>query len=383
MKRLFSTMIFAVIVLAMLVGTLTSCDSVEGIVNDIMNEDFIQNIINGKDNNANTNNTENTGNNNTNQVDETEAKYNAAIALIEDGKYEEAYEAFKALGDYKDSEQYLAKFTYLPTVVTYVLSGRSGVMNVTFGKFNLPSQIISDGDAGKRDGTYTYDDQGNLMRQEMKYNGDVMMYDYSYDEYNRHIGAVYTHNGVETHSYEYIYNDLGQIVKVIYSEEGGYTEESIYNYSDDSQNYTEYLYIINGVTVCAYTYTHNEDGNVTSEHLEDYTGGYYYTINYIYDIFGKLIQEIYTDAEQQLVANYTYDAAGNCIKAECLYPNGTSHVLTKEYDAHGNVIKEVQISADGEVKSVETQYTLLYIPIDVPESTMLNINSILFVTTDY
>ena len=347
MKKILLATLSAVVALSLLMGTFVSCGTPEI-----------------TDDNA-----------------ETEAKYNEAISLVEDGKYEDAYAAFKALGDYKDAEKYLSRFIYFPTVVNYVLSDRSGVMTVTLGKFNLPSKIVSEGNIGTKESTYTYDDVGNLVKQEMAYDGDVMVYEYGYDAYNRHTSAVYYLNGEEMHTYSYIYNDLGQITKVTYEENGVLVDENTYEY-DENGNIALCYYVADGETLYTYTYTYDENGNMTREHCADYTGGYY-AIDYVYDTDGKLTHETYTDGGDPIVVDYIYDDAGNCIKEECTYPDGTSETLTREYDTNGNVTKEIRTSADGSVKSVETQYALNYLTIDVPESTMNNILSTLTLTTDY
>ena len=41
--------------------------------------------------------------------------------LILNGSYEEAYALFKELGDYKDSEEYLSKFRYVPVKINTTL----------------------------------------------------------------------------------------------------------------------------------------------------------------------------------------------------------------------------------------------------------------------
>jgi len=41
--------------------------------------------------------------------------------LILNGSYEEAYALFKELGDYKDSEEYLSRFRYVPVKINTTL----------------------------------------------------------------------------------------------------------------------------------------------------------------------------------------------------------------------------------------------------------------------
>ena len=46
-------------------------------------------------------------------------KYNNALALIENGEYAAAYEILDELGDYKDAQQKLGHFIYVPVKVKY------------------------------------------------------------------------------------------------------------------------------------------------------------------------------------------------------------------------------------------------------------------------
>lgn len=118
-------------------------------------------------------------------------------------------------------------------------------------------------------------------------------------------------------------------------------------------------------------FTYNADGNMINESSEDSRGNTY-NVDYFYDEGGKLIREEYTEGDFSYVSVYTYDGAGNCIKEECTYSNETKDII-KEYDAAGNVTKEVQTEYDGTVITVETQYVLTYIPIDICESSMKTI----------
>ena len=47
-------------------------------------------------------------------------KYDNAMALIGEGKYEEAYAIFEKLGDYSNAKTELAKFRYIPTKKSYI-----------------------------------------------------------------------------------------------------------------------------------------------------------------------------------------------------------------------------------------------------------------------
>jgi antitoxin component YwqK of YwqJK toxin-antitoxin module len=332
MRRFFSLLLSAILVLCILMGTLTSCS-----------------------------------NGNSSTVDTNEAKYTEALALIETGQYEAAYAAFKALGDYKDSQKHLARFIYFPTVVLYDLDDRSGILTVMLGEHNLPARLISDGILGRKDSKYTYDSEGNLMKQDVTHNGESFVFDYTHDANNQMTKAVYSVNGVATSVHDFTYDAKGQLIKEVYTVEN-VIQYDCDNFYDDNGNRIRSEFKTPDADY-VYTYTYNADGNVTNEHCED-TTGYFYTVVSTYDADGKLTKTAYTDVDMQYTVDYTYDNAGNCIKEECVNTDGSKEVLVKEYDAYGNVTKEVYTDANGEVQTIESYYALTYRTVDVPASTM-------------
>jgi YD repeat-containing protein len=303
-----------------------------------------------------------------------ETKYSDACALIESGDYEGAYAAFKELGDYKDSQKYLSRFIYFPTVANFVLEDRSGVMKIELGAYNMPSRLLTEGVEGTenspyiKDGVYTYDEEGNLMRQEVTYNETLMAYDYTYDANNNLIHAEYTDEGVVVAVHDYAYDENGLIIRESY-QEGDVVHYDYENSYDDNGNLIKSEFKTpDGDHV--YTYTYNDEGNLVNEHGTA-LNEYWYNIDYTYNADGQLMQKVYTDNEEDsYTADYAYDNAGNCIKEETNYSNGGKEVFTQEYDANGNVTKEMLTASDGSVTSVEWQYALTYLTIDVPLATM-------------
>lgn len=300
-------------------------------------------------------------------MDTREERYTAAIKSIEDGKYEEAYAAFRALGDYKDSAEHLARFIYFPTVMNYVLEDRTGVMTTTFGKYNMPSRMVAKGSVGVKDSGYEYDEKGNIVRQTMDYDGALSVYDYTYDKNNHMIKAEYSEGGVVVFVHEYTYDENENRLSEVYSVEGTVQYEVTFAY-DDKGNNVQMTYVSGGVTT-TYTYTYDDNGNKTSERCEA-TDGYAYAIEYFYDADGKRTKEVFTQGDYSGVAIYTYDARGNCTFEECTYSDGSKGTMAREFDENNNLIKEVYTGNDGTVKSVESQYALFYIPIDIPADTM-------------
>ena len=304
-----------------------------------------------------------------NKDEEKEIKYNQACTLVDEGKYEEAYAMFEELGNYKDSQKYLSRFVYFPTVLTYTLSDRTGVMNVDFGAYNLPSRMVSDGSIGTKDGMYIYDNQGNLVRQAVNFNEDFATFDYTYDANNNMIKAEYSEEGELVTVQDYTYNAAGSLTKEVYTRDGVVIYVAEWFYDENGKlNRNDYSNTENGYSDTI-TYTYNADGKVTNESGVDFEGNTY-TTTFSYGADGRLAQEVYVEGDFQCTVYYTYDNAGNCIKEETVYLDGTKDIFTREYDTNGNTTKEMLTEADGTVQTVESQYVLTYLMIDVPASTM-------------
>ena len=93
-------------------------------------------------------------------------KYNEALELIENGEYVAAYEILDELGDYKDAQQKIENFHYVPVRATYSEEDEIEYVEFFYNKDNLPIQVVhtdSDGDKSIRD--YTYDANGNVIKK--------------------------------------------------------------------------------------------------------------------------------------------------------------------------------------------------------------------------
>ena len=302
-----------------------------------------------------------------------EAKYNEALSLIEKGKYEEAYEIFKALGGYKDSAKHLARFIYFPTVVNYDLFDRSGVMTVTLGDYNLPIRVVSVGILGVKDGKYTYDSKGNITSHVLDHDGAIAAYDYMYDANNNMIRAEYSEEGVVLAVHEYVYDENEQLINERYSVQNvlQYEYDNFYDEKGNMIRSEEKAPEAGKV----YIYTYDANGNILNERGESLDGSFYNFAS-TYDAEGKLATETYTKGDVQYTITYSYDDAGNCIKEEFLTNDGIKETLVREYDAHGNAVKEVYTDYMGEVQTVESQFTLTYATIDVPAETIKQLSTL-------
>lgn len=342
MKKLFSLLLCAALLLSAMTGALTSCSGVD---------------------------------------EKKEAKYTAAVALIANGNYESAYAAFKELGDYKDSEKYLSGFMYFPSVTSYDLYDRSGVMTTTFGSYNLPVRLLSKGTIDgegeyTKDGWYSYDSKGNWMRQAVLYNDDFLAYDYTYDANGDVIKAEYTEGGAVVAVHLFAYDENRLLIRESYEENGVIYYEYQHTYDADG-NLIKSVCEAGGINY-VYDFVYNEDGNLINERGES-SDGSTYNIDYTYNDDGNMIKNVRSDnGEISATLDFTYDSNKNLIKEEWSYPDETKDVYTQEYDENGNMIKKVNTYADGTVESAEWQYILTYVPIEIPEWTWGQIMGLFF-----
>ena len=343
MKKLFALLITTVLVVTAIVG-LTSCGN------------------NDETGSSSSSSTEDDG---SADINTNEAKYNAALALIEEGEYEEAYAAFEALGDYKDSKAQLDRFVYFPSVVKYELSDRSGVMTVLLGDYNLPIRLISGGTVGVKDGVYTYDEKGLILKQSVEYEGVVSTYDYSYDANDRMILAEYRQDGTLVSYNEYEYDEKGNCTREAYV----LGDEVYYNYRNYYDENGRVVKIESEVDGYVYTFTYNEDGNRTTERGEAPDGITNYTIALTYTENGELAKEVYTSGDNVETIDYAYNTEGYRTKMVLTLSNNYQEMTVWEYDENGNPIKEEFTSTDGGYECVETEYVFTYIPKDLPEAT--------------
>ena len=313
--------------------------------------------------------------------DKNEAKYNNACTLLESGDYEAAYTAFKELGDYKDSETYLSRFVHFPTVINYDLYDRSGVITTTLGAFNLPVHVSTKGTMEgegeyTKDGWYSYDNNGNWMRQAVLYNSDFLAYDYTYDAKGNVIKAVYSVDGTVSAVHNFTYDENGLKIRDTY-EENGVVYYDYQNTYDANGNMIKSVYAAEAGNYI-YEYVYNEDGKIVNERGENPAGNYY-TIDYTYNDDGNLIKKVRSEnGEVTLTVDCTYDSNGNRIKEERSFPDETKDIYTREYDEHGNQTKEVRTYSDGIVETAEWKYIFTYVTIDVPEWTWGEIASLFF-----
>ena len=146
MKKIF-TIIVCVLLLALTHVSLNSCKSSDlNDTSDLPENDNNEQLLTSPEDN----------------------KYEEALELLEIGEYEKAYALLTSLGKYKDSEEYLSKFYYVPTSGDHKADGGTASVEVTMGSDSLPAKKV------------------------LNYFGEIFVYDYTYDTDGNLIKKIYT-----------------------------------------------------------------------------------------------------------------------------------------------------------------------------------------------
>ena len=248
-----------------------------------------------------------------------EAKYNNAVNLMNDGKYSEAVAVFETMNGYKDSNDKLSECKY-----------NNAVSLINEGKYQEAYGIFS---------TLDYKDSKEYLRHFL-----VLPKNYSEVRY------VCKDNYREDKSdHNYAYDEKGNLT----SEKDG-SDIKEYTY-DEKGNLTSEKH---GSDIKEYTY--DEKGNCIAE-KHNYNKYFGTTTEYTYNEKGNRATEkkTYSDGTEGNLIEYTYDEKGNRIAYKETYPNGKVGAFTEyTYDEKGNRIA-YKSSFEG-VEDQRAEYTYTY-----------------------
>ncbi len=252
----------------------------------------------------------------TNEQSEEETAYLQAKAYLEEAKYQEAYDLFLTIKNYKDVNEYLDRFFY------------------GCGKETNPWGGIT---------TYKYDAKGNLIQNYSPYQQERSEHEYTEDGYISKTKRFYHANGsaYPSDTILFEYNPLGCITKIDYVEqkvtifvdynsnnkpisaivawEGGDSYEVLWEYDTNGrvskETYTERVNGNEDSGICVYTYESDKLGRVVRE-TRAYQGGSVATVYYEYNKQGNVIKETHTtgtasDETTEIIYEYQYDSTGN------------------------------------------------------------------------
>lgn len=351
------------------------------------------------------------GNENNSSDDESLTKYNEAMALLEQGKLEEAYTIFLTLKDYKDVMEHLSclSFKYKQIVdagrpdtyyeydeygkITYEYHTSPSVAYSYTYEYDENQRLIKaqyDSDLGKQSiKLYEYDAVGNLIKQ-TDINGDtVYVTSFAYDVRGNKIRVVSEKFNIII---EYKYDDANNLLEtIVKNKDGEVTESSFSEYDSNNRLIRQTIKYGSGTQVTTYEYDEsgntlfvvNEiDGEIISrqeyeydengkckKQLNTYASGVGSVVLWSYDETGTVIEERKEENGQCLSSTrYEYDENGDCVKKTYTLPtlNRSSEVIS-EYDKWGNLLRVEYVDREGE-KITKSQvveyrgYTLYYDP---------------------
>lgn len=277
-----------------------------------------------------------------------EELYNRALALLEKGEIEEAYDIFLTIKEYADVSEYLSRFSYKYTTNINYNNVSPDEVDIYIRIYNeygnpLVEQNIFTATQNYYTYSYQYDDNQNLILEKCEMNGTLFYTEqYGYDEENRPVWRL-SKEGLSTVEYD----DAGNVIKRV-SEYTGTTVEYLY---DAQQNLMQETHSYDGEVTLITKNEYNDKGQLVKTIMNLCPGES--VITYTYDEKGNLLLE---DKMQSNGINirheYQYDERGNRIQTS--YYSSLSNVGSDyywEYDERGNVTKETH-EVDGETEYV-------------------------------
>ena len=207
-----------------------------------------------------------------------------------------------------------------------------------FDQWGLLTKTVYEGTGDVvNESTFTYDDDGNLLVEEILTNAGRYGYYHTYDDNGNEIKYVSTLDDEVLSTDEYERDADGNIIVSRTIEGDGNV------YSTNERTYvdgllTEIRYV-SGDYQSSTRYTYDENGNmIRSETVDDYGTS---SSAYIYDSEGRVVQEEYTYGDFSNVTVYTYNEQGLRTKMEGSSSDGSYYEDTVVYDEAGNPLSEV------------------------------------------
>jgi YD repeat-containing protein len=285
----------------------------------------------------------------TTQSNQNDKDYDQAIKLLDEEKYEESKALFEKLGDYKDSEEYLSKFYYLPAWIYNDIIGKGGSYEYSFDENNLISKYVVHREGMDAYCDFFYYENGDIKTQSAYINGATQSFEYTYNANRQRESAVHTIDGVVTYIHSFEYDEKGN--------------EIVFRIDDVEGNLVQLI-----------TRTFDEHGNrIKVEYaFDNYEVTYAFNYDLTYNDVGMLIREVchYPDGTQETL-DHIRDDKGNEVQRILTYDDGDQDVWEFTYDENGNMVKEVLTNYEGVVQYLEYEYVLFYLPTGLTDATRI------------
>ena len=233
----------------------------------------------------------------------TQKTYNQAVRLLEEGKTQQAYDAFLSIKDEPEAAKYLQHFVF------------------------RCARMTTEDNSESTESVFEYDQYGRITKIEKTIDNGIWdpyteVTVYEYDEQNR--VTRYNHTCYE-------YDDRGNIIKATGSN-GGYAE---FAYDEQGHCTLETFMNSEGSVYLTYQYEYNEYGDVVVSNKDDVYGGRTMTFTYAYeyDLNGNMIKR----ESGEVTDTWEYDEQGREIRYERQQQYGYYYIQTTKYDKYGNV----------------------------------------------
>lgn len=258
-------------------------------------------------------------------------KYNKAMTLIDEGNFTEAYDTLISIVEYKNSKDYLLRFT-----------------------INCDKKVCTASNGEVTTCEFTYDDSGNCTKAvEKSSNGYSCIYEYSYNS-EGDCTKVVNPSSENGYSVEYIYDNDGNCVKQVYTSSD---LDATYEYLYDDKGYLikELCTYSNGIT-SNIEYTYGNDGYCIKE-VEKFSSGEKTTTEYTYNKNGGLTKEVSIKSNGEIsTKEHRFDNKGGLTKEVFTNSDGENSFKEQTYDSKGLLTKEVSTNFDGDVTTYEYTY---------------------------
>ena len=283
--------------------------------------------------------------------------YVAAMAKLEEGKWQEAYDLFKASTDPKAAAE-LEKFVFVPTTVTCKNSlGQDLVHTYTYDERGNLLSRANKGDYSwtvKSDSetTYTYDDHNRKLTETYRFQDETSLETYTYDEDGNELTYTYrNYSGAVQNGYTCTYDQRGNLVKKEYMDkiDAAYNYTEVFTYDEQDRLLTRTRINYDGKESVR-TYAYEVDGSYRYIYDWDDFDVNYYTYTYWYDTEDRIVKhELLNKITNEIDEAYEtrYDEQGNEVYHRSVY-NGKEYITNSTYNEQGKLLTS-ETTEDGEL----------------------------------
>ena len=221
----------------------------------------------------------------------------------------------------------------------------------------LAKNVYKGSDGSTSTSTYTYDENGNLLKTVYKSGGKTSTTTYTYDANGNILKRAFKGSGYgETETFAY---SSGRLKKQTYEMvEGTYSSKGAFTYSYNAKGLlTKKAYAAeDGSYKYAYYYYYNDAGFV-SKIVYKAPGSDTNTTTYTYNSKNRVTKTVSTGGGETSTTKYTYDTAGNVIKTVCDSPfDYAAYTTTRTYGEKGNLLTEKTVTGTGESYTTTKTY---------------------------